>query len=79
MPVNLKHLQARLIQSGDLDPQKEFTMEILKNCLFERFDKIDYAQAKQDVVPFIRHTSDLELWQSDFFKQITETLYTESN
>ncbi|WP_022795963.1 nucleotidyl transferase AbiEii/AbiGii toxin family protein [Bavariicoccus seileri] len=79
MPVNLKHLQARLIQSGDLDPQKEFTMEILKNYLFERFDKIDYAQAKQDVVPFIRHTSDLELWQSDFFKQITETLHTESN
>ena len=39
-----------------------------------RFDSIDFLQARKDVEPFIRDTSILDIWSSDFFKQITEGL-----
>jgi len=39
-----------------------------------RFDSIDFLQARKDVEPFIRDTSVLDIWSSDFFKQITEGL-----
>ena len=39
-----------------------------------RLDSIDFLQARKDVEPFIRDTSVLDIWSSDFFKQITEGL-----
>ena len=39
-----------------------------------RFDSIDFLQARKDVEPFIRDTSVLDIWSSEFFKQITEGL-----
>ena len=42
--------------------------------LCERFDAIDFAQARQDVEPFIRDRSSLDLWSAYFFKQIRERL-----
>lgn len=42
--------------------------------LCERFDQIDYTQAKADVEPFIRNPSVLNIWSADFFKLITESL-----
>lgn len=45
-----------------------------KDLLRARFDAIDYAQAKEDVSPFIKDKAALDLWSADFFKQITEGL-----
>lgn len=73
-PVNLKHLRERLLQTGYITEDVECTIEEVKNMLFERFENIDYEQAKQDVEPFIRDTNSLMLWRADFFKQITEGL-----
>ena len=72
--VNIKHLRERLIQSKHIEIMSEFSLEKLKIILNERFDNIDYNQAKTDVEPFIRDSSLLDLWNSDFFKQITESL-----
>lgn len=72
--VNLKHLKARLVQTGIIKEEDEFTLEILKQMLIERFDSIDYENAKQDVVGFIKNPSSLSLWNTDFFKKITENL-----
>ncbi len=72
--VNLKHLKARLVQTGIIKEEDEFTLEILKQMLIERFDSIDYENAKQDVVGFIKNPSSLSLWNADFFKKITENL-----
>ena len=35
---------------------------------------IDYDDAKQDVLPFVRDTSALNLWSAEFFKQITKEM-----
>lgn len=72
--VNLEHLRQRLIQSGHLEADSQLSEAILKQMLVERFQAIDFEQAKTDVEPFIRDTSSLALWSADFFVQITKGL-----
>lgn len=69
--VNTKHLRQRLIDSDYITEDHACSLDDIKQMLCNRFDEIDYEQAKQDVEPFIRDTSALNIWCSDFFKQIT--------
>lgn len=70
-PVNLAHLRARLQQSGYLKPEQEFTLANLKAHLNGRFETIDYSQAREDVIPFIKNQDSLQVWGTGFFQQIT--------
>lgn len=72
--VNLPHLAARLIDSGYINLESGCSLTDVKGMLCEKFQNIDYEQAKQDVVPFIREHTSLALWSADFFMQITELL-----
>lgn len=71
---NLKHLNQHLIDSGFIPSYKECTLSDIKKFLNDRFDSIDFEQAKQDVEPFIHDASVLNVWGAEFFKQITEEL-----
>lgn len=71
-PINIRHLQKRMEQTGDWESRDELTLDKLKNLLRERFCSIDFEAAKLDVLPFIRDTEKLALWSSDFFCAITE-------
>lgn len=73
-PVNLPHLRQRLIDSDYITSDEPCAIEDVKRMLCERFDAINYAQAKQDVEPFIHDTSVLNVWCAEFFKQISEHL-----
>ena len=75
-PVNLKHLEARLRQSGFLETEAPLDIDQLKDMLRARFATIDYDQAKQDVLPFmfIKDPNNLAVWGQDFFDQITQNL-----
>ena len=72
--ANLKHLTARLAQSGYIPAEKQITIEDVKEMLLKRFADIDYAQAKQDVLPFIKNSGALDVWNADFFCEITGSL-----
>lgn len=72
--VNLPHLRERLIDSGYMQREDSCTLDDVKRMLDERFETISFAQARQDVEPFIRDTSALDIWSADFFRQITEKL-----
>lgn len=72
--VNQKHLRERLWQSGFITKDVECTLPEIQHMLYERFDSIDFRQARQDVEPFIRDASSLNVWNMDFFKQITKEL-----
>lgn len=72
--VNLPHLNARLIDSGFIDDGFELNRNSLISLLRERFSTIDYEQAKQDVLPFIRDRTKLELWSKEFFDDITDSI-----
>lgn len=72
--LNTEHLKARLVQSNVWKADDAFTVADAKELLCARFDTIDYAQAKEDVSPFIKDKAALDLWSADFFKQITDNL-----
>lgn len=73
-PVNIQHLRARLVQSDYLKVDEPFTLTDLKQHLAHRFETINYSQAKEDVIPFIRNQDSLQVWNMNFFKQITGQL-----
>ena len=72
--VNIAHLKARLVQSQFIDDDFNLTIDSLKELLNERFAAIDFEQAKEDVLPFIKDKSKLELWSKEFFIEITKGL-----
>lgn len=74
--VNLKHLQARLVDTNAINSDEVLTKEKLITMLEERFSTIDYEQAKADVLPFISDKNKLELWSKEFFIDITKSIQT---
>lgn len=72
--INFTHLKARLEESGVINPQAEFGINELRELLLERFDSIDFEQAKKDVLPFIPDKSKIEIWSKEFFTDITTNL-----
>ena len=73
-PVNLKHLNARLVDSGFEGAREDMTLAEIKQILWQRFSSIGYSQAKEDVLPFIRNPASLDVWSASFFQSITENL-----
>ncbi len=73
IPVNIFHLEKRMLQSGHLDPSETLNFQMLQSKLEERFSSVDFSQAKSDILPFIRNTNELNLWNSDFFSSITKS------
>jgi predicted nucleotidyltransferase component of viral defense system len=72
--ANQKHLRERLLQTGHITEDTACSLDEIKQALHNRFNSIDFEQAKSDVEPFIRDTSVMDLWSTDFFKQITDSL-----
>jgi predicted nucleotidyltransferase component of viral defense system len=71
VPVNMKHLEARLRQSNTLQDGQQWGKSILEKMLMDRFETVSYEKAKADVMPFIGDYTSLELWSSAFFTHIT--------
>ena len=73
-PVNLIHLKERLIQTNTISETDEFNLNILKEMLYQKFDNLDFEDAKKDVIPFIKDIQSLNLWNKDFFKAISSQI-----
>ncbi len=67
-------MKNKLIESNFLEKNAEFNLNILKELLIKKFNKIDYGEAKEDVIPFIKDVNSLNIWNKDFFISITENL-----
>ena len=70
--VNLPHLQKRMEQTGHWKSADTLTFDGLKDLLKERFQSVDFEEAKRDVRPFIADSDKLNLWNESFFCAITE-------
>ena len=70
IPCNLRHLQARMTQTGHWQEDCELDIAQLRRLLQERFRQVDFDQARSDVRPFIRDDAELELWNSAFFRSL---------
>lgn len=71
---NLPHLREKLIESNYIDGDKMIANDDVKNMLISRFDEIDFSAAKDDVIPFIKDISELDIWSKEFFVAITSEL-----
>ena len=72
--VNLELLKNKLIESNYINKNDKFDINIVKRMLIDKFKEIDYKDAKEDVMPFIKDKSSLNLWNSNFFISITDKL-----
>ncbi len=72
--VNMELVKNKLIASNYINKDDNFNIDMLKKLLIKKFSEIDYKDAKDDVMPFIKDTSSLEIWNKDFFISITENL-----
>ena len=73
-PLNLEHLAAKLEQTGRIESAVGFSLDDAKSLLRERFDAIDYEQARTDVRPFISNPAALEVWSAGFFRSLTDKM-----
>lgn len=72
--INLELVKNKLIESNYINANDKFSIDDLKNLLINKFRKIDYIEAKEDVIPFIKNTESLNIWSSEFFIIITKEL-----
>ena len=72
--VNLELIRSKLIESKVITENLDFNIDILKDLLNKKFRKINYADAKEDVMVFIEDKESLNLWNSEFFVEITKKL-----
>lgn len=77
IPFNLEHLRERLVRSDAIKEGEPFTENEVRELLRERFSTVNYAQAREDVLPFIHNPAMLDLWSVDFFTKITQELKAE--
>lgn len=70
IPLNLAHLEARMRQSGDWLLETPLDAPALRERLKERFSSIRYAQAKEDIQPFLKDPRELSLWSEGFFMEL---------
>ena len=54
-------------QTGHWDPDENLSKESLLKLPVDRFDTVDFEQAKSDVPPFIREPDAVSLWNREFF------------
>ncbi len=71
---NLPHLREKLIDSNFIDSNTEICLEDVKRMIVQRFNEIDFEEAKKDITPFIKNTDLLNIWSKEFFVSITSEL-----
>ncbi len=72
--VNIELLKNKLKESNYINEKDEFDINELKKILINKFEKIDYSKAIEDVKPFIKNIDNLNLWSKEFFIEITNKL-----
>ena len=61
-----------MIQTGHWTDWDSLTLSRVKELLYSRFEKVNFEQAKEDVVPFISDPGKLAVWSKDFFTAVTD-------
>lgn len=72
--VNIELLKNKLIEFNYIKENDKFDINELKKILINKFEKIDYSKAIEDVKPFIKNIDNLNLWSKKFFIEITNKL-----
>lgn len=74
VPVNLRHLRERLIQSHAWSDKSKLTLNDLLKLLADKIGETDFENAKVDILPFISDKAAVQLWSKSFFLDVTKAI-----
>ncbi|MBS0655873.1 MAG: nucleotidyl transferase AbiEii/AbiGii toxin family protein [Verrucomicrobia bacterium] len=77
VPLNVHYLETCMRSGKELQADESLTKEKVIELLCRRVEAIDLTAAKEDVAPFLKDSSVLDLWSIDFFKHWFHTLKLE--
>ncbi len=72
--LHLKHLEGRMVQTGDWEEGKKLTEFFFKELLIDRIDSLKIDSVKKEVEPFVRQPDKLNAWSKDFFVSLVERI-----
>ena len=73
VPLNFEHLQQRVKQINAI-AENDFPVEDFKNLLKERILKTDINAVKNDVRPFIKNHTEMDIWSVEYFLQLVDMI-----
>lgn len=73
LPLHLAHFEERARQSGDWEGGV-LDSEALQRLLENRIVSLDFASAKQDVLPFIQSAEQLDIWSQAYFLDLIKKI-----
>ena len=79
IPVNLKYLEAKLKDSGHIASDTMLKRDHLIELLIEKFARVDFEKAKEDVLPFLSASSyeGVKGWTRELFVEIVKEIVVE--
>ena len=70
IPLNLKHLEARMRQTGHYNEIQGLTRERFLEYFLTKVETLDIDNAKKDILPFLHDPVQIEVWSQKFFHAI---------
>ncbi len=74
IPLLLPHLEARLRQKGFYKEKAPLDEVQCINMIDRRIESVDFDAAKADVIAFILHPKDLDVWSNDYFRHVLKNM-----
>jgi predicted nucleotidyltransferase component of viral defense system len=72
--LHLGHLEQRMIQSGHVKERGHLTREEFYLRTSHAIDKLDVNQIKKEVEPFVKNPEALEVWSTEFFRDVVKRI-----
>ena len=72
--INIELLKNKLLESNYINSDDSFDINKVKELLINKFNEIDYVDAKEDVLPFIKNPNSIDIWSKEFFISITNEI-----
>ena len=76
-PVDLRHLEQRMRQSGDWVQAGPLTEAAFRDMLRTHIESVNISQAKEDVTRFLVSPEAVSAWSKDFFMDVARRVATE--
>jgi hypothetical protein len=74
VPLDASHLAHRIQQTGHCGPHEPLNQSDILQLLNKKFNSINYAQARQDIIPFIKNPDEVKIWSAEFFSSIANSI-----
>lgn len=72
--LHLKHLESRMVDSGDWEKVRELKPENLIKLLSLSINNLNIENAKKDIINFIPNDEPLSIWSHEFFLSIIDRI-----